>query len=229
VVGVYDGDAADVGRVVVDSTWHHWMDMNLVGLEAATPDTDYQKIVRYFRNCAVWLSRSAQRQAMLRSTAFLSVLTSRAVEDLVLTDSVWNLGATAFDILGRRTSDCLVHDWVISLLDPVLVDAFDLPFPEPCWSCPPLDLLEQAVLGGITQNMLKLRKKLHVGYAEPDAEIEIPTEVLREALASGADAGIAAFREAVHANLEPLERVGSVANRRCRVRLDETESPRRES
>ena len=29
LVGVYDGDSVGIGRVVVDSTWHHWLSVNL--------------------------------------------------------------------------------------------------------------------------------------------------------------------------------------------------------
>jgi hypothetical protein len=31
LIGVYDGDRVRIGRVVVDSTWHHWFSMNLQG------------------------------------------------------------------------------------------------------------------------------------------------------------------------------------------------------
>jgi hypothetical protein len=30
-VGVYDGHQANVGRIAVDSTWHHFFDINLIG------------------------------------------------------------------------------------------------------------------------------------------------------------------------------------------------------
>lgn len=33
LVGVYDGDSVGLGRVVVDSTWHHWFSYNLVGIQ----------------------------------------------------------------------------------------------------------------------------------------------------------------------------------------------------
>ena len=37
MVGVYDGEPVEVGRIVVDSTWHHWFSMNLVGLRKLSP------------------------------------------------------------------------------------------------------------------------------------------------------------------------------------------------
>ena len=39
VIGAYDGRVAGVGRVVVDSTFHHFMDINLIGDPVAPPGT----------------------------------------------------------------------------------------------------------------------------------------------------------------------------------------------
>jgi len=55
MISVYDGHLAGVGRVATDSTWHHWMDVNIGTFKAA--DNDYwKKISRYFINLAVWLN-----------------------------------------------------------------------------------------------------------------------------------------------------------------------------
>ena len=64
MIVVYDGERANVGRVVVDSTWHHWFDMNLVGLEAAPGQLAYQKILGYYRNVAIWLASPYWRASM---------------------------------------------------------------------------------------------------------------------------------------------------------------------
>jgi hypothetical protein len=55
MISVYDGHRAGVGRVATDSTWHHWMDVNIDALKAADND-DWKKISRYFINLAVWLN-----------------------------------------------------------------------------------------------------------------------------------------------------------------------------
>ena len=54
MIAVYDGHRAGVGRVATDSTWHHWMDVNIDEIKAANT-VDWQKISRYFQNLAVWL------------------------------------------------------------------------------------------------------------------------------------------------------------------------------
>ncbi len=78
VVGAYDGHRAGpghtgVGRVVVDSTWHHWLNINLNGTGSGlladgtapsglydgggNPTPEYEEIRAYFRNIARWLRR----------------------------------------------------------------------------------------------------------------------------------------------------------------------------
>lgn len=55
MIAVYDGHRAGVGRVATDSTWHHWMDVNINAIRAADTD-DWKKISRYYINLAVWLN-----------------------------------------------------------------------------------------------------------------------------------------------------------------------------
>lgn len=55
MISVYDGHLAGVGRVATDSTWHHWMDINISTFKAANND-HWKKISRYFINLAVWLN-----------------------------------------------------------------------------------------------------------------------------------------------------------------------------
>lgn len=70
-ISTYDGDAAAVGRIVCDATWHHFVNINLNGSGAA-PDTtgvartglyvggvptpEYLKIKRYYLNTVRWLA-----------------------------------------------------------------------------------------------------------------------------------------------------------------------------
>ncbi len=67
-IGVYDGRLTNVGRVVVDATWHHFININLNGTgsgdpakrglydAANNPTADYIQIQRYFRNIMSWLT-----------------------------------------------------------------------------------------------------------------------------------------------------------------------------
>jgi hypothetical protein len=98
VIGAWDGHLVGKGRVVVDSTWHHFFDINLSGdrfLEdnnlptdqtqklygfyvpgaggARVPNTAYRLIMWYFRNIVYWLI-PAQRHAPLWWHTLLSAL-----------------------------------------------------------------------------------------------------------------------------------------------------------
>jgi len=55
MIAVYNGLRAGIGRVATDSTWHHWMDVNLNAIKSADND-DWKKISRYFINLAIWLN-----------------------------------------------------------------------------------------------------------------------------------------------------------------------------
>ncbi len=75
-ISTYDGDAAQVGRVVCDATWHHFVNINLNG-SGATPDTsgiprtglyiagnptpEYLKIQTYYLNTVRWLAPRNRR------------------------------------------------------------------------------------------------------------------------------------------------------------------------
>ncbi len=71
VIGGYDGHQADLGRIVVESTWHHYVNINLNGIGAGplgggvpvdglydtlgNPTPEYEQIQQYFQNIAGWL------------------------------------------------------------------------------------------------------------------------------------------------------------------------------
>ena len=59
-IAVWDGWGAKAGRIVVDSTWHHFINFNVNG--AGTPltglsDADFGVVRRYYMNIIQWMSR----------------------------------------------------------------------------------------------------------------------------------------------------------------------------
>lgn len=57
-VCAYDGHQQDVGRVVVDATWHHFFGINLKGFAASQTEPGrqaYREITQYFMNIGLWL------------------------------------------------------------------------------------------------------------------------------------------------------------------------------
>lgn len=87
VIAAYDGHRAKIGRVVVDATWHHFVNINLIGTAVAfaglnpnktkgfyagpgdTPVEAYQKIMWYFRNLVYWLIPANRKHLVLSQFA----------------------------------------------------------------------------------------------------------------------------------------------------------------
>lgn len=119
VIGAYDGHEAGVGRIVADSTWHHWFDINVTGLGTpghigfTTPGAaaTMKAIEGYFLNTAIWLSPPA-RQSCMRTRAFLMALWSDRLVMLDRTLPIWQIGEAAIDALGRSAPRCTVYNWL---------------------------------------------------------------------------------------------------------------------
>jgi hypothetical protein len=208
-IGVYDGHSIEHGRVLVDSTWHHWFDMNIAALEAAN-STDFQKIKRYFQNVAIWLAPRRAQQRMLAHATFWTVLSPSAFEELTIDTPILRLGGSAIDILGQATSDCLVTTWLLDRLPFEIIEMIrepPRPFPEPCWSCPPEDIFTQAVMGGVVKRLLPYRDELlrnartQKGGGKPKFDPEELVAAIDEGVATGLEVAL----KAIEANRESLE------------------------
>ena len=214
-VGAYNGHEANVGRVAVDSTWHHWFDVNLigrhysddgnfvdtadaskhVGFDFSTAGSEaYSQIRAYFRNMALWLSSPEKQASLLWRATWGYVIRYPALERLDLEMPLWELGETARDAIGRRAGKCLLSHWVI---DVVQIPREILTRPDPCLSCPPVDLFELYSLGGMVREMLQLYYKLEEGK-EKFSEV---------AVARSAEIGLkAGLSESVQFVTESLDR-----------------------
>jgi hypothetical protein len=122
VISAYNGHMVDVGRVVADSTWHHWFDINLIGLwgsgapyagfaATAAGQAALKKIDAYYLNCGVWLSPPAVQTAM-RNAGWWSIIWQNQVVELGADAPIRAFGGVGLDALGRRAPRCAVFDWV---------------------------------------------------------------------------------------------------------------------
>lgn len=203
VASAYNGHTVDVGRIVADSTWHHWFDINLTG--NAAPPSPYagfdataagqdalKKIDAYFLNCGVWLA-PPDRQTAMRNAAWWSVLWTDRIVELSIDAPIWYLGEQAIDALGRRASRCTVSEFI-----------FDFPiFKEkiPRWEWPQLldkfQLFhlpfEQFVAGGILRQLMR-----QVGSSNPKLQFpkKAPQDgLLERAMHQGIEEGLSALTE----------------------------------
>lgn len=106
-VATYDGDRAGLGRIVADSTWHHYMNLNLVGFPHPAPvGSDSDQIGQFYANLAVWLAPLKKRQQMAQSLYWRLARFTYVVEPKTDAES---LGQTASSILSRVASRCEIH------------------------------------------------------------------------------------------------------------------------
>jgi len=200
LVSAYDGHTVDVGRILADSTWHHWFDINLLGISPSAPYAGFdatpagqaalKKIDAYFLNCGVWLA-PPDRQAAMRNVGWSSILWTDQVVELSKKAPLWYLGGEAIDVLGRRASRCTVTDWIFD--DPIFKEKI------PWWEWPQfterLQLIslpfEQYLAGGMLRELMEQvgpwNSKQSFPSCPPDAQ------VVSRCLTEGAQKGLAAL------------------------------------
>jgi hypothetical protein len=146
VIGAYDGHRAGVGRVLVDATWHHFFNVNLVGdMGSADPIKSqgfyatpagraaYADICAYFRNIAVWLARPASHDCMRWRALWMLRWHHQLMIELrpdyiregiarIELSEFLRVGVAARDVLGRLASQCQTRLWVIELVRAVRPD-----------------------------------------------------------------------------------------------------------
>lgn len=206
VISAYNGHNVDVGRILADSTWHHWFDINLTGI--AAPPSPYagfdataagqaalKKIDAYFLNCGVWLA-PPDKQTAMRNAGWWSILWTDQIVEISPDAPLWHYGEQAIDALGRRASRCTVSEWI-----------FDWPiFKEkiPRWEWPMLldkfqliDIpLERYVAGGILRQLMQQVGPLNPKLSFPDKPAS--DKLLERAMMAGVDEGLSALAKQLH-------------------------------
>ncbi|HZE92095.1 MAG TPA: hypothetical protein VE029_10390, partial [Rhizobacter sp.] len=209
----YDGHNVDVGRIVADSTWHHWFDINLLGIAAPpSPYAGYdatpagQDVLKhldaFYLNVGVWLAPPA-RQAEMRNAAWWSVLWDAQIVELPAKAPLWFYGDQAIDALGRRAARCTVSRWVLDL--PIFKEKI------PHWEWPQLferltltDVpIERYVAGGILQRLSRSFGP-QAGGAFPKAAPD--AQAFDKELQAGVEDGLKEMAAAVKADSAILAR-----------------------
>lgn len=210
-VGAYDGHRVGVGRVIVDSTWHHWFDVNLTGrmvlfsdqvgnIETGDPrkengflDTPegvqaLDRIRNYYRNVAIWLAPPDLIRCMAFRALWGSILRYPLREELSPRLTPIIVGRMARDVIGRRAGQCTIRSFW-----PLIIDRFQFmekldpdllvsPIPE-------LEDLGDAVLGGVVLEMLRVVPEYEEAGKTPDDDAldHLAERGARRALADARD------------------------------------------
>lgn len=116
LLAVYDGTAVNVGRIVADSSWHHYFNVNLENLMfPAAPATPADQIGQFYSNLAVWLCPVHKRQQMANAMVQWLARNPVTLEVVgpILTEKLSELlgtGSAALAVLKRVASPCEVHE-----------------------------------------------------------------------------------------------------------------------
>lgn len=215
MVSVYDGHPVNVGRVATDSTWHHWFDENIQAIEAAG-GANWDKISRYYLNVASWLAPPGQRGWCLVVAVMASHLGHLGFQEYGPNRSVFDLGRPLHVWLGRHLGPCWVSEWIFDRLRLVDDDIWKFwwerifdgrgprPGGDPCLSCPPFELFEIAVLGGVVRATSDLAEEIR-GVALAGKRLDgLDLDDLDERFARGVELGVAEFAGAMQQSLDEI-------------------------
>ncbi len=223
MISVYDGHRANVGRVATDSTWHHWMNINITQLEATGGD-NWDKIKRYYLNLAVWLAPSHIPRNCLHFHVLESFYSYPGIEEFHSKAELLELGSTFRHGLLKWYGPCWVTQFVLDLVGHIdvqlrerLIERYlavplpNRPFPprpEPCLTCPPPDLFEAAILGGIVRAASDL---IHDDGRGIEARVkrlrDLNTDRLDKQLLGGAVAGLKELQSLYANSLKQTEQL----------------------
>ena len=204
IVGAYDGHLANVGRVAVDSTWHHFFDINLIGDPIAPfPKTQgfnasasgmkaLEDIRSYYRNLATWLARPGALNRVFIGAAWYA-LRAQPLSMIVqgrrpyTHADLMQIGALALKTIYRIAPPCSV----LVALFPYFVDGPIRVFPPDPWIKPrPGDppfidptLYLRAALGGAIAAMAVERENLL--RLDPEEAAERVVSVARKGITHG--------------------------------------------
>jgi hypothetical protein len=106
LVIAYDGDDANVGRIVADSTWHHYFNVNLKGFPPG--GSVLSQLAQYYVNLAVWLAPATKR-ARIACWQRWKLLHAPSVQ-MAYRNSRRDLGRAAASILRRTAGPCVLRD-----------------------------------------------------------------------------------------------------------------------
>jgi hypothetical protein len=117
LIAVYNGVAGKAGRIVADSSWHHYLNNNLRELAQGAPGDNsvIAQIGQFYVNLALWLAGRENIQKMAHYTFSRLARHPRVREemsrDMEATDEeVFDIGQVAHNILSREATPCEIHE-----------------------------------------------------------------------------------------------------------------------
>ena len=108
VLAVYDGDKFRIGRIAADSSWHHYVNINLVAWTKPEHATTLALLTQFFHNLALFLTPLSKRQQMRREM-MLWLLHHPEIEE-ERGNHPLDVGKVALHYLSPKTTRCEIQE-----------------------------------------------------------------------------------------------------------------------
>jgi hypothetical protein len=135
-IAVWDGRLANAGRIVVDATWHHFVNINLNGVGSNGSDipgqqsglttADFQVIQRYYMNISLWISRTKSWWCwrrfiwieLLRDSQLIEASLNNPIEKIenISLPDLNSIGSLAEEILSAKFSPSFAREFLIEAI-----------------------------------------------------------------------------------------------------------------
>lgn len=155
-IAVWDGRLAKVGRIVVDSTWHHFVNVNLngsesffngddiPGLQSGLTTADFNVVRQYYMNISLWISRKKSWWCwrrfiwieLLRDSQLIEASLNNPIEkkEKISIADLNSIGSLAEEILSAKYSPAFAREFLIDAfesINPDLSSVLNIFKPEP--------------------------------------------------------------------------------------------------
>jgi len=201
LASAYAGQSQRPGRIVCDSTWHHYVNVNLNGMRpGGVPDANLQKIYSYYRNIQSWLQPANRVVCRLWWDLLVLRMHPRLVEELSVLEDLkpWpvrvGLGREALAILREEGGAEAADEFLDAVLqsDAKSAEITDLLANDRIGETDiDADILRAGALGALLTRMAEelpneapeaLLKRIESG---PEGDVAMLTEAARSALREG--------------------------------------------
>lgn len=125
-ISVFDGRLENIGRIAIDSTWHHFVNINLQGL---LPNT-LGIVEEYYKNISKWMTRRKNMLCLFKRVLVLATLSERIMESsmnnphLKLSEiedhELYAIGEHAIDFVSKEFNPALGLQFTLTLLEPLI-------------------------------------------------------------------------------------------------------------
>jgi len=209
---------------VADSSWHHYVNINLKGFpHPAPPESNSDKIGQFYGNLAIWLApmhkRRQMAQVMYRELAEYTLLLEQHTDPI-------RTGENAYSVLRRSTSPCEIHE--------LLRASRQQQFAQHCSSTSGMDDLantEEEILGVVLDSYHKAmiraeQETVPVGSVELSNIVSQELTTARAAAASSVGSGrINVMNETLKVREEPSVATSTVENKEWTIEIKRDPQP----